>query len=104
MKVEIKHAKILERNFTCYQEIKDAMLLLRLRRWRLIQANSQNIPAFRVLHNSQLYSIVKIKPKTLTELTKVKGFGCKTIEKYGIHLIININKHFEQLGKGLLVQ
>lgn len=104
MIVEIKHAKILERNFTCYQEIVDAMLLLRLRRWRLNLANSQNVPAFRILHNSQLYSIVKIKPKTITEFTKIKGFGSKTIEKYGNHLIMNINKHFEQLGKGLLVQ
>ncbi|HRH57594.1 MAG TPA: HRDC domain-containing protein [Chitinophagales bacterium] len=93
MEIQIKHAKLLERNFSNYSEIIDTMLLLRLKRWRLSLAKQKNVPAYLILHNKDLYMIVKAKPKSLDALSDLEGFGKKRVELYGKIILELIQQH-----------
>jgi len=48
-----------------------------LKQWRQDKATQLNIPNFMVCHNTELLTIAKVKPQTLDELSKIKGFGYK---------------------------
>ncbi len=93
MDIQIKHAKLLERNFSNYNEIIDSMILLRLKRWRLTCAKQKNVPAFIILHNKDLYMIVKSKPDSLEALSNLEGFGNKRVEQYGEKILELIEQH-----------
>jgi superfamily II DNA helicase RecQ len=58
-----------------------------LKQWRNDFASNLGWAAFRVCHNSHLIAIAEIKPKTVEELLKVKGFGEARAEKYGDHIL-----------------
>ena len=49
------------------------------------------LPAFMVLSNVQIYSIARHKPKDLTELLNIYGFGEKKVNKYGEDIIALLN-------------
>jgi ATP-dependent DNA helicase RecQ len=59
----------------------DAGLLEALRQWR-VQA-SDGKPAYTVAHNSTLESIASLRPRSLTELTEIKGIGPAFVERHG---------------------
>jgi superfamily II DNA helicase RecQ len=44
-----------------------------------------------VCHNTELLTIAKIKPQTLDELSKIKGFGGRKIAKFGYDIIAVLN-------------
>jgi superfamily II DNA helicase RecQ len=58
-----------------------------LKNWRAGRANKINVKPFVVAHNKVLMTIAKIKPKTLEELYKIKGFAKKKVEQYGEDII-----------------
>jgi superfamily II DNA helicase RecQ len=62
-----------------------------LKQWRQDKATQLNIPNFMVCHNSELMSIAKVKPQTLDELSKIKGFGRQKIAKFGDDIIAVLN-------------
>ena len=62
---------------------KDTLLLQRLKEWRKEQAEKEGLPAFIVATNTELLSVVKVKPGSKEGIKMVKGFGKKKIEKYG---------------------
>ena len=64
-----------------------------LREWRQDKASELNIPNYVVAHNTELMTIAKIKPQSLDELSKVKGFvsGGQKIAKYGDDIIAVLN-------------
>lgn len=62
-----------------------------LRQWRQDKATQLNIPNFMVCHNTELLTIAKIKPQTLDELSKIKGFGGQKIAKFGDDIIAVLN-------------
>jgi len=72
--------------FDIYQELK---------RWRTKKAQDWNIASFMICHNSELLNAVVSRPKTITDLRKIKGFGDLKIENHGeeILAIINANKN-----------
>ena len=59
----------------------------RLREWRLKQARTQALPAFRILSDRVLKAIVLLRPASEAELLQVKGMGPKLSEKYGPDLL-----------------
>ena len=64
-----------------------------LREWRQDKASELNVPNYVVAHNTELMTIAKIKPQSLHELSKGKGFvsGGQKIAKYGDDIIAVLN-------------
>jgi RecQ family ATP-dependent DNA helicase len=61
----------------------DAPLVERLRAWRLERSRADGIPAFVVLHDATLHALAATRPRSLSELAAVKGFGPTKLERYG---------------------
>lgn len=62
-----------------------------LKQWRQDKATQLNIPSFMVCHNTELLTIAKIKPQSLDDLSKIKGFGGQKIAKFGDDIIAVLN-------------
>lgn len=71
----------------------EAKILESLKLWRTERAKEDNLPAYMIATNSELYSIAKFKPAKKEELIELKGFAEKKIEKFGDE-IINILDEF----------
>src|SRR5687768_143137 len=54
-----------------------------LKQWRKDKAKDANVPDFFICHNAELLALTKLKPRTMEELSQVKGFGDQKIAKYG---------------------
>jgi len=68
------------------QKIFDAFKI-----WRQTKANELNLPAYMICSNSELTSLVKIRPESLEQLLKIKGFGDQKIAKFGDEIIALLN-------------
>ncbi|MFV0159444.1 HRDC domain-containing protein [Empedobacter falsenii] len=64
-----------------------------LKEWRQDKASELNVPSYVVAHNTELMTITKIKPQSVDELSKVKGFvsGGQKITKYIDDIIAVLN-------------
>ena len=62
-----------------------------LKQWRKDRAKEMNIPEYLICHNSELISVTKMKPRTIEDLIKVKGFGDQKVSKYGDDIIAILN-------------
>ncbi|MFN8284103.1 MAG: HRDC domain-containing protein [Chitinophagales bacterium] len=93
MNNEFNQVRILEKHFKNYFQIMDAMILLKLKRWRIEKAKEVKLPAFYILHNTDLIEIVRRKPRSIEDLKMVKGFGKMRILKYGDDIISMLNKN-----------
>ena len=84
-----------------YEELTDeeAKNFEVLRHWRRAKAAKLNVPAYFILHDTVLKSIVKRKPKTLNEFMEIRGFGPRSLNKYGNKLLALVNS-FSEKGKG----
>ncbi len=60
---------------------------VRLRAWRKSEAATNGRPAFFVLSDALLSSIVLARPRNITELSTITGIGQAKIESYGAPLI-----------------
>jgi ATP-dependent DNA helicase RecQ len=54
-----------------------------LREWRRTTARAQGIAAFIVMHDTSLAELCRVKPRSLSELRRVSGFGDRKTELYG---------------------
>ena len=63
-----------------------------LKQWRRDEASQLNVLDFFICHNTELMTIAKVKPQTLGDLSKIKGFGGgQKIAKYGDDIIAVLN-------------
>jgi superfamily II DNA helicase RecQ len=62
-----------------------------LKHWRQDKATQLNIPNFMICHNTELMTIAKVKPQTLDEFSKIKGFGGQKIAKFGEDILALLN-------------
>lgn len=62
-----------------------------LKQWRLDKASELNIPSFMVCHNTELMTVAKVKPQTVDDLLKIKGFGEHKIAKFGDDILAVLN-------------
>ncbi len=62
-----------------------------LKDWRNNLAAKTRLPGYIICHNSELVTIAKIKPKSLEELGKIKGFSSRKILKYGDDVLALLN-------------
>jgi DNA-directed RNA polymerase subunit F len=67
--------------------IEHVTLFNQLKEWRLIKAKKQGIANFQILHQRVLIQIVNRLPKSPKELKMIKGFGKKTLQKYGEDIV-----------------
>lgn len=63
--------------------LDDYDLFKLLKEKRLAIAKSQNIPPYIVFHDRTLLEMVKIKPKSLDEMSDITGIGESKMKKYG---------------------
>lgn len=64
-----------------------------LRKFRQELAKKYKVGAvYHIFNNDSLNNLIEANPKTISELSKVKGFGPVTIEKYGLEIIDFLNK------------
>lgn len=71
----------------------DTPLAQQLRGWRLRQAKSERIPAFRVFSDKTLAALAQFHPTHEGELKEIEGIGPVKLERYG-HEILKILKEF----------
>jgi translin len=60
--------------------------------WRNRKANEENLAPYIIARNSWLNQIVKLRPTSIKDLTSIKGFGERRVNKYGREIIEIINK------------
>ena len=70
----------------------DEELEKRLKSYRLDISRATNIKPYFVFNNEALCQLLIHKPRSIEELSKVRGFGEKNIEKYGQAIIHIINQ------------
>jgi ATP-dependent DNA helicase RecQ len=71
----------------------DTELWEALRSLRVQLAAENNVPSFVVFHDRTLVELVARRPKTVTELDGINGFGVAKIERYGAAVIAVIAAH-----------
>ena len=74
---------VVEQELTNVEEEK----FLALKSWRNNKAKSLNLPQYMISYNSELKAIAVKKPKTITALRKIKGFGDIKTAKFGEEII-----------------
>lgn len=70
---------------------EEKLIFSALKQWRQDKGTQLNIPNFMVCHNTELMTIAKVKPQSLDELSKIKGFGEQKIAKFGDDIIALLN-------------
>ncbi len=63
-----------------------------LRAWRLAEAKSKAIPAFRILTDRVLQAIAVKQPRTAEELIEISGVGQSIVQKYATQIFRIIGK------------
>jgi ATP-dependent DNA helicase RecQ len=61
----------------------DEGLFERLRTWRRERAQSDDVPAYVVLHDRTLREVAAAKPRSRSDLAGVSGFGPAKLDRYG---------------------
>jgi ATP-dependent DNA helicase RecQ len=54
-----------------------------LREWRRTTARTQGVAAFIIMHDTSLAELCRVKPRSLSELRRVPGFGERKTELFG---------------------
>lgn len=62
-----------------------------LKDWRQGKADAQGLPSYLVAGNAELITISKVRPQSVEELIKIRGFGNQKIAKYGEDIIALLN-------------
>ena len=70
---------------------EESVVFNSLKDWRNNLAAKTRLPGYIICHNSELVAITKIKPKTLEELGRIKGFSSRKLLKYGDDVLALLN-------------
>jgi ATP-dependent DNA helicase RecQ len=65
-----------------------------LRHKRLSLAREQNVPPYVIFHDSTLLEMLKTKPTTLAEMSRIPGVGAAKLERYG-QIFLDVIDAFE---------
>jgi ATP-dependent DNA helicase RecQ len=69
----------------------DAVLLERLKVWRLNEARNQSVPAYVIFHDRTLAAIAALRPATRDALAGIHGIGAHKTERYADALLALVN-------------
>jgi len=70
---------------------REKVIFQNLKRWRAEKASELGFKSFMICHNSVLMNIAICKPKTVSQLRNIKGFGEVKSDKYGDDIIALLN-------------
>ena len=72
-----------------YEELSQAEknTLNSLKSWRSEKSVTLGMPQYMICHNSELMTIAKMKPASVEDLKKIKGFGDQKIARYGSDIL-----------------
>jgi hypothetical protein len=73
----------------------DSSLLQEIKTWRKSMADEENLPIYMVLPQKTMYDVVELLPVTIRELSEIKGFGKKKVQKYGDDIIGIIRNYLQ---------
>jgi len=73
-------------------------ILPRLIAWRREKYEDAGVPAFQVLTQKALLGIAKAMPRSITELSKVKGIGKIKLRAFGEELIGLVDQFCREKG------
>ncbi|MGB2889609.1 MAG: HRDC domain-containing protein [Candidatus Acidiferrales bacterium] len=73
-----------------------------LREWRRATAKQHGVPAFVVMHDTSLEELCRLRPRSLSELLRVSGFGERKAELYG-HEILDVLARFRNGARATAV-
>jgi DNA helicase II / ATP-dependent DNA helicase PcrA len=59
----------------------------KLKEWRLARARAEEVPAYVVFNDRTLAELLRLHPRTISELAAVPGIGPAKIERYGPELL-----------------
>jgi superfamily II DNA helicase RecQ len=62
-----------------------------LKQWRYEKAQEIGLPPFMICSNSELITVVKVKPKLFEDFNRIKGFGAQKIAKYSDDMLAVIH-------------
>ncbi len=62
-----------------------------LKQWRRDKAQAANLPEYIICHNADLIAVSKLKPRSMEELSRVKGFGDLKVARYGDDIMTVLN-------------
>ncbi|MEO8288758.1 MAG: RecQ family ATP-dependent DNA helicase [Chloroflexota bacterium] len=65
---------------------QEADLFERLKAWRRVVANRQNLPPYIIFHDKTLWAIARARPQTEEEFLAVRGVGQNHLTRYGSEL------------------
>lgn len=83
-------SKIKEKSTPLY---KDDTLLAALKATRLELARTQNVPPYVIFHDKTLHEMASLKPRAISELSRISGIGEKKSERYGTLFLSVIAEH-----------
>jgi len=64
----------------------NSALAAALKAWRLAEAKSKGVPAFRIMTDRTLQLVAAQRPQTTRELISIPGMGLQSVEKYGARI------------------
>jgi len=68
-------------------------LLDALKKWRLVEAKKQQLPAFRVLTDKALYAVAEDLPSDDEDLLAISGISERIVKQYGKVILDLVQKH-----------
>ena len=74
--------------------VEDEKLAQALKEWRLKEAKSKNLPAFRIFTDKVLQQLVEDRPLAEEDLLSIPGIGPGFTKRYGLE-ILNMVRSFE---------
>ncbi|HXR50479.1 MAG TPA: HRDC domain-containing protein [Verrucomicrobiae bacterium] len=71
----------------------DEALFAKLKVWRQQRAQTENIPAYIIAHNTALEAVAAKPPATPQQLLALPGFGSRKVEAYGTDILAIVSAH-----------
>jgi superfamily II DNA helicase RecQ len=89
--IEVKNKEIVQEEDKPVEqtvvEVEESTLYNELKKYRLDKSREEKVKPYFLYNNAELDEIVEVKPKTLEELRKVRGFGEVKCGKYGADIV-----------------
>ena len=70
---------------------QEQKILDSLKIWRQEKASELNLPTYMICSNSELVTLVKVRPDSIEMLVSIRGFGDQKIAKFGEEIIAFMN-------------
>lgn len=92
---ETPNEKILFSEYSALNDL-EKKIYEALRRWRSEEAAKMKMPEFFILHNAHLVTIAKFKPRSIEDLSRIRGIGRSKINQFGPAILSIVGRFLAQ--------